>query len=1034
MDLPSSFGYWVRRRRKALDLTQADLARRVGCAEVTIQKIEADERRPSSQIAQLLAEQLGIPPAERPTFLQCARGALALDPLPASTLDGGHMANPPALAATAAPAERPPSGTITFLFTDIEGSTQLWEQHPQVMPAALAHHDTILRTAIGFHAGVVVKTTGDGAHAAFATAPDALAAALAIGGALQAEEWGAIGALRVRMALHTGVAELRDGDYFGPALNRAARLLSAGHGGQILLSAAVWELARDHLPSNLELRDLGEHRLKDLSRPEHIFQLVAPDLMAAFPPLKTLESCRTNLPIQPTTLIGREQELAAIHAILHRADVRLLTLTGPGGIGKTRLALQIAAEALDDFAQGAYVVNLAPISDPALVVATIAQTFGVKESGSRPLLESLKDELRKQQVLLLLDNFEQVLTAAPQIAELLAGCPKLKLLITSREVLHIYGEHEFAVPPLALPNRHQLPPLDRLTQYDAVRLFIARARAVNADFAVTNASAPAVAQICYRLDGLPLAIELAAARIKLFSPQALLARLQHRLALLTGGARDLPARHQTIRGAIDWSYNLLDPAEQALFARLSVFVGGCTLEAAETVCGADATLALEVADGVASLLDKSLLRLHAGAEGEPRFLMLETIREYALERLAARGEGEVLRERHFAHYLALAEAAEPHLHGAEQIVWAERLEVEHDNLRAALAWAHEHGAADGSSIAGADAELRLAGALFWFWDLRDYSSEGRRWLEGALARSSGSARTALRATALYGAGGLAANLSDFVAVRAKLAESVAIWREVGDKRGLALALSSSTSLGWATLKEGRVADARALIAEGVALWREIGDKWGLAWALWALSAAVRREAPTSARPIAEESMALFREVGDRCGLIFPLWQLATVARVEGDHPRAAALIEESLALGRELGAKTLIFMALQSLGEVMQDQGDYVRSLALYQESMTLAWPLEHKETIALCLMGLGGVAGAVRQPERAARLLSAAEILLDTVGLSVMAWPAVPANYDRYVAAARAQLDEATFGAAWAKGRAMTLDQVVADALSLGD
>jgi predicted ATPase len=698
------------------------------------------------------------------------------------------------------------------------------------------------------------------------------------------------------------------------------------------------------------------------------------------------------------------------------------------------LALQIAAEALDDFAQGVYIVNLAPIGDPDLVVATIAQTFDVTESGSRPLLESLTDELRKQHVLLLLDNFEQVLPAAPQIAHLLAGCPKLKLLITSREVLHVSGEYEFGVPALSLPDRHQLPPLEQLAQYDAVRLFIERARAINADFAVTNASAPAVAKICYHLDGLPLAIVLAAARIKLFSPQTLLARLQHRLALLTGGARDLPARHQTIRGAIDWSYNLLDPAEQALFARLSVFVGGCTLEAAETVCGADAIPALDVTDGVASLVDKSLLRLKVGADGEPRFLMLETIREYALERLAAREEGDTLRERHFAHYLALAEAAEPHLHGAEQIVWAERLEQEHDNLRAALAWAREHGAADGSSIDGADAELRLAGALFWFWDLRDYSSEGRRWLEGVLARSSGSARTALRATALYAAGGLAANLSDFVAVRARLAESVAIWREVGDKRGLALALSGMTSLGWATLKEGRVADARALIAEGVALWREIGDKWGLAWALWALSAAVRREAPTSARPIAEESVALFREVGDRSGLIFPLWQLAAVARVEGKHPRAAALIEESLALGRELGAKTLIFMALQSLGEVVQDQGDYARSLALFQESMSLAWPLEHKETIALCLMGLGGVAGAARQAERAARLLSASEILLDTIGLSVIAWPGAPADYDRYVAAARAQLDEATFAAAWATGRAMTPDQVVADALSLGD
>jgi len=711
MDLPTSFGYWVRRRRKALDLTQAELARRVGCAEVTIQKIEADERRPSSQIAELLSEHLGIPLAERATFLQRGRGELAADQPPVSISDGRPMANPPAMASAAAPAERPPSGTVTFLFSDIAASTRLWEQEPQAMPAALARHDSLLRQQIAAHGGVIVKTRGDGVHAAFARATDAVRAALEAQRTLHTADWGTLGTLRVRMALHTGVSEERDGDYFGPALNRAARLLAAGHGGQILLSAATCELARDHLPSEVALHDLGEHRLKDLSRPEHIFQLDAPDLMADFPPLRTLERRRTNLPTQPTALIGREKELDAIHDILGRASVRLLTLIGPGGIGKTRLALEAAAAALHDFAHGAYFVALAPIGDPTLVVATIAQTLGITERGSRPLLESLIDELRDHHLLLLLDNFEQVLEAAPQLAELLAGCPKLKLLVTSREVLHLYGEHEYAVPPLALPDRAQLPPLDRLRQYEAVRLFIERAQAAKADFAVTNESAPAVAEICYRLDGLPLAIELAA-RIKLFPPQALLARLDQRLALLTGGGRDRPARHQTIRGTIDWSYNLLDVAEQALFARLGVFVGGCTLEAATAVCNADGALPLDVTDGVASLIDKSLLRLKVGAGGEPRFLMLETIREYALERLAARGEGEALRDRHLRHYLALAEAAAPHMRGAEQIVWAERLELEHDNLRAALTWAHEHGAGDGSSTAGAEAELRLVGALF----------------------------------------------------------------------------------------------------------------------------------------------------------------------------------------------------------------------------------------------------------------------------------------------------------------------------------
>jgi len=839
MDDDASFGHWITLRRKALHLSRVELARRVGCATVTLYKIEVDERRPSQQIAAKLADLLNVMPQERLTFIKVARGELGV----------------------------------------------------------------------------------------------------------------------TRLAL--------------------------------------------------------------------------PDQSADRPAIAARAPLRTKLPPQPTPLIGRAREVAHVCTLLRTPDVRLLTLTGPGGIGKTRLAIEAAAEALQDFAQGAYFVNLAPISDPALVVATIAQTLGVKERGSRPLLERLTDELREQRLLLLLDNFEQVLETAPQLAELLASCPKLKLLVTSREVLHLYGEHEFGVPPLSLPDRAQLPPLTRLTQYEAVRLFIERARATKADFAITNESAPAVVEICYRLDGLPLALELAAARIKLFGPQALLSRLEHRLNLLTGGGRDLPARHQTIRGAIDWSYNLLSAAEQALFARLGVFVGGCRLEAAEAVCNADGALAIDVMDGVASLVDKSLLRLEGGVDGEPRVLMLETLREYALERLAARGEAEVLRDRHLEHYLWLAEAAEPHLRGAEQIVWAERLEVEHDNFRAALTWAHEHGAVDGSSTVGAEAELRLAGALFWFWGMRDYSIEGQRWLEGALARTNGPARTAARATALFAAGHFAANQNDFVAARARLEESVALWRELGDKRGLALALIYSKGLGWVTLLERRVAEARALFAEGVALCQELGDRWGLASGLWSLGAAVRRDDPAAARPTLEESVALFREVGDLNGLALALVQLGIVARLEGNHTRARALFVESLALGREVGDKGNTSEALQRLGEVLRDQGDYERALALFQESVALARSLEQKENIARGLVGVGGVASAVRQAERAARLLSAAETLLDAIGLSLAAWPEVHADYERYVAAARAQLDEATFAAAWAEGRAMSLDQVVAEALN---
>ncbi len=629
MEPTASFGYWVRRRRKALDLTQEELARQVGCAEVTIKKIEADERRPSRQIAERLADSLQLAPAERAAFVQAARGELATDrldlPLPPLPL---------------APAVAPlPCGTLTFLCTDIAGSSQLWEQHPEAMRLALARHDTILRETIAAHEGIVFKSGGDGVYAAFTRAPDALAAAVAAQQALLAEPWGQTGPLHVRMVLHMGVAEERDGDYFGPPLNRVARLLAVGHGDQILLSRATYELVCDQLPPEVALRDLGTHRLKDLTRPEQIFQVVAPALPVDFPSLQTLDTRPHNLPAQLTPLIGRTQEVAAVCGHLRRDDVRLLTLSGSGGTGKTRLALQVAAELLEDFVDGAYFVDLAPISDPALVASTIAQPLGVPEIGDQPLIVGLKAHLKRKQKLLLLDNFEQVLSAAPLVVELLAAAPKLKVLITSRAVLHVSGEHEFVVPPLALPNPAERPPLERLIQYDAVRLFIERAQAVKADFSVTNETAPAIAEICARLDGLPLAIELAAARSKLFAPQALLVRLSSRLKLLTGGARDLPARQQTLRSTIDWSYNLLSEGEQRLFARLAVFVGGCTLEAAEAVCDAAGDLSVDVLDGLAALVDKHLL-IQNDDGAEPRFTMLEGI--VRLTRQPAQAPGGVV--------------------------------------------------------------------------------------------------------------------------------------------------------------------------------------------------------------------------------------------------------------------------------------------------------------------------------------------------------------------------------------------------------
>src|SRR3712207_5734721 len=581
----------------------------------------------------------------------------------------------------------PLTGTLTFLFTDIEGSTKMWESHPQAMQGALSRHDVILRKATQEHGGYVFKTVGDAFCCAFTTASDALEAALVAQRTLLSSEWQETGPLRVRMALHMGVAEERDGDYFGPPLNRVARLLSAAHGSQVLLSLPAQELVRDQLPAQTTIRNLGEHRLKDLFRPERIFQLTAPGLPSEFPPLRTLDAYRNNLPLQPTPLIGREKEVAEVCERLSRSEVRLLTLTGAGGTGKTRLGLHAAAELTGEFEDGVFFVSLAAIRDPQLVVPAVARMLGVKEAGGQPLLESLEYYLDEKHILLMVDNFEQVLEAAPMVTELLSTAPNLKVLATSRIPLRLYGEHEYSVPPLALPDPRRSPSVERLTQYEAVRLFVERAQAAKADFSETNENAPAVAEICYRLDGLPLAIELAAARIKVLSPQKMLERLGNRLKLLTGGARDLPERQRTLRSTIEWSYGLLGEGEKVFFARLSVFAGGRTLEAIEAICDAESDLPVDVLDGLGSLVDKNLLKQEEGVGREPRFVMLETIHEYAREKLQESEEGEDIRRLHAEYFLALAEEADPGLEeGAQQAVWVERLEEEHDNIRAALSW------------------------------------------------------------------------------------------------------------------------------------------------------------------------------------------------------------------------------------------------------------------------------------------------------------------------------------------------------------
>jgi predicted ATPase/DNA-binding CsgD family transcriptional regulator len=732
---------------------------------------------------------------------------------------------------------------------------------------------------------------------------------------------------------------------------------------------------------------------------------------------------QSRLPAPLTPLVGREQEIAAVCALLWRPEVRLVTLTGTGGVGKTRLALGVAAAVNADFADGICLVALAPLIDPGLVLSTIAQALGVQEQGSRPLLEGLQDHLREKQLLLLLDNFEQVVSAAPVVAELLVAAPRLRVLVTSRTSLHLSGEHEFVVPPLALPDLRNLPPPDRLLQYGAIRLFVARAQAAHSAFVMTGENATAIAAICQQVDGLPLAIELAAGRSKLFAPQALLSRLRNRLKLLVGGAQDLPLRQQTLRGTIAWSYDLLGQDEKALFRRLAVFVGGCTLEAAEAVCTAQGDLLIDVLEAVAALVDKSLLRQDTQADGQPRLLMLETIREYALERLAASGEAEAVQRQHAIFFLRFSEEAEPKIRGAEHFLWRTRLEVEHDNLRAALRWTLES--------QEAEMGMQLAFSLVAFWRASNQDREGRNWCEQVLAQPGTSARTAARAMALLAAGAMTMFQGDLPQAQLLLEESIAIGREVGRaaKRTLALALAL---LAYGALLQGNLGAARELAEEGVRLFREVGEAWGTALALNHLGrATLELGDPVAARPLLEESAALFR-AGNMQRLAMPLNTLGRVALRQGDDTGARAYCEEALAVARATGDELFIAEALAQLGTVALHVGDSGQATALYQQSLTLIWTRGYRECIAEDLAGLAATASLLGQPERAARLFGAVEALREVSGIRLSPLPR--ADYDRAVEGIRAHLDEATFAQAWEKGRAMPLEQAIAEALATQD
>jgi predicted ATPase/class 3 adenylate cyclase len=811
-----------------------------------------------------------------------------------------------------------PTGTVTFLFTDIEGSTKLLHELGDDYAGVLAEHRRLLREAFDRHGGVEVDTQGDAFFYAFPTAPGALAAAQ------EGQEALARGPIRVRMGLHTGTPLLTEEGYVGADVHRAARIAAAGHGGQVLVSQATRELVDE------EVSDLGLHRLKDLQAPQRIFQVGTEQ----FPALKSLN--RASLPVQTTPFVGRERELAEVLALLANGS-RLLTLTGPGGSGKTRLALQAAAELLDEYEHGVWWIPLGGLTDPRLVLESAAQALAAKQA--------LPVHIGDKRMLLVVDNFEQVIEAAADLAQVLAGCPNVRLFVTSRGPLRVSGEQVYPVPPLA--------------DAESVGFFLARARTVKPDFE----SGEEVMEICHRLDNLPLALELAAARVAALSSQQILERLEQRLPLLTGGPRDAPERQRTLRATIEWSHDLLASQEQELFARLPVFSGGCTLEAAEEVCDADL-------DTLQLLVEKSLVR-HTGE----RFWMLETIREFAFERLEESGEAEQLRRRHAGYFAALAETADPHMRGGpEQSIWLERIEAEYDNLRAAIGWALDN---------HPETAVRLVGGLDWFFWVRGRLSEATAWLERALA-SEGARKPRLRARVLLSAAVVAQQRGDPAAQR-YADESFALYFELGDKAGQASALREQGK----AVSSGDLARAAVLYDECIVLAQSIGDVFNEAVARNNLGDIANREGRwEDAIELCSQSRSLRVEYGDRWGAALALSNVAFAELHLGRRGEADRDLRQALREGFETGSVTVVF----------------------------------------ICLGSLAALATAEGNPSRAARLMGAEAAIREENGIAL--YGAELALHERTATSVRAALGDERFASEFDQGGRLSLDEAVEYAL----
>ena len=900
-----------------------------------------------------------------------------------------------------------PSGTVTFLFTDIEGSTQLWEKYPGAMKEALAKHDSILRAAIESSGGQVIKTTGDGIHGVFEKAIDAISATLTAQRALQ----GPICDIqfRVRMGLHTGEAEMRGNDYYGQALNRAARLLSVGHGGQILLSSVSAELAREHLPPDVSLLDLGEHRLRDLIRPEHIYQVAAIDLPNEFPALRLLDSLPNNLPPQLTSFIGRDREMQEARTLLGAS--RLLTLIGPGGTGKTRLSLQLAADQLLAFKDGVWLVELAPLREPAFIVSTIASVLELREVPGLPLMNIIIDYLRAKELLMILDNCEHLVEASAQIADqLLHTCPQLKIIASSREALGINGETIYRVPSLSLPD----PSSNSLMDYESTRLFIDRAAKAEPRFQLTDHNASSIAQICQRLDGIPLAIELAAARVKLFTPEQIAERLDDRFKLLTGGSRTALPRQQTLRALIDWSYQSLNETEQRALRRLAVFSGGWTFEAAEAAVGQEDTL-----DGLLGLVNKSLVNVE-DQDGNSRYRFLETIRQYAMEKLLESGEAVDVRDRHVDYFLRSMEPSpqrDQRTFGAlpDDTEWLDRMEREHDNLRAALEWAASN---------DLDKALKLVYIVGNFWVGRDYNVEARRWCQMILERGESLPNMERERAKAYGILGWSSiGIGDHKTGRDAAERGIALAKVADDTHTMGRLLGLA-SLACIFLGDFPAAEKALAEAESIAREHDYPEQLVTALTTRAQLAFSGYRDIAQARAYIGEALTLGAALQNDWATAMSLFGMGRIAGIVGDLETSRAKFLESANLAKKMGNKRQLYSCYSELAHVLRENGRLEEPLAIYRDLLPKWKDLGHRAAVAHELECIAYILSKMAQPQRAVTILGAADSLRKRI--DSLATPVELDEYERELSAMRDKMDEVEFEKAWEAGRKLGMDEAI--------